>query len=83
MLGNQRGTIAYGKVDRQHAGWTRGFAAPRQYCGQLGKQDNCQVAVSLSVAFLLGRNDLHCIAQREVIIDRTHFEVTLMEPDYC
>jgi len=22
----------------------------RQYCGRLGKQDNCQVAVSLSVA---------------------------------
>ncbi len=22
----------------------------RQYCGQLGKQDNCQVAASLSVA---------------------------------
>ena len=22
----------------------------RKYCGQLGKQDNCQVAVSLSVA---------------------------------
>lgn len=26
----------------------------RQYCGQLGKQDNCQVAVSLSLASLRG-----------------------------
>ena len=26
----------------------------RQYCGQLGKQDNCQVAVSLSVASVRG-----------------------------
>ena len=26
------------------------LAVARQYCGQLGKQDNCQVAVSLSLA---------------------------------
>ena len=33
----------------------------RQYCGQLGKQDNCQVAVSLSVA-----NDQASLAFRHV-----------------
>ncbi|MCW8209829.1 transposase, partial [Verminephrobacter aporrectodeae subsp. tuberculatae] len=26
----------------------------RQYCGMLGKQDNCQVAVSVSLACLAG-----------------------------
>lgn len=29
---------------------THSVGAARQYCGQTGKQDNCQVAVSLSVA---------------------------------
>ena len=33
---------------------THSVGVARQYCGQLGKQDNCQVAVSLSLASVRG-----------------------------
>ena len=38
----------------------------RQYCGQLGKQDNCQVAVSLSIALAMRacRWPISCICRK-------------------
>ena len=36
----------------------------RRYCGQLGKQDNCQVAVTLSVATAAASLPIACICPR-------------------
>ena len=37
----------------------------RQYCGQLGKQDNCQVAVSLSIFARVRVRPAHRDTQRD------------------
>src|SRR6059058_921061 len=48
----RHGPVAYWIVD--DSGFPKqgkhSVGVARQYCGQLGKQDNCQVAVSLSIA---------------------------------
>ena len=48
----RHGAVAYWIVDDTAfpKQGTHSVGVARQYCGQLGKQDNCQVAVSLSVA---------------------------------
>src|ERR1700742_4078178 len=43
---------------------THSVGVARQYCGQLGKQDNCQVAVSLSLANADGSRECPIICVR-------------------
>ena len=42
--------VGRSRLGLDDTGLPHSVGVARQYCGQLGKQDNCQVAVSLSLA---------------------------------
>lgn len=46
----RHGAIGAWIIDDTGFSDTHSIGAARQYCGQLGKQDDCQIAVSLSLA---------------------------------